>query len=334
MRHITINDLAKRLKLSASTISRALRDHPDISKKTKDRVRAIAAKTNYQPNLIAQSLQNRRSNNIGVIVPEIRNTFFSTVISGIEEIAYQAGYTIMVCQSNDTYERESINTKALAAQRVAGMLVSTSQETKNFEHLKTIMRQGIPLVLFDRIAEGIKASKVVVDDLEGAYNAVAYLIKQGRRRIAHLAGSNTLYVSRKRREGYEAALKDNGLSVRPEYIITGGYHEEDGRSGAAELIKLSEPPDAVFAINDPVALGAFSYWQDHGITIPDDIALVGFSNNPNTTLVRPRLTTVNQPAFEIGKTAASLLLKKLDSKIETQEETIILKTELVIRESA
>lgn len=334
MRHITITDLGKRLKLSPSTISRALRDHPDISKKTKDRVRAIAVKTNYQPNLIAQSLQNKRSNNIGVIVPEIRNTFFSTVISGIEEVAYQAGYTIMVCQSNDTFAREAINTRALAAQRVAGMLVSTSQEINDFDHLKTIMRQGIPLVLFDRIAEGINASKVVVDDFEGAYNAVTYLIKQGKRRIAHLGGSRNFYVSKKRRQGYEAALRDHGQAVRPEYIITGGFHEEDGHSGAAELIKLREPPDAVFTINDPVALGAFSYWQDHGITIPDDIALVGFSNNPNTTLVRPRLTTVNQPAFEIGQTAASLLLKKLASNKGTTEETIVLKTELVIRESA
>lgn len=335
MRHITINDLAKRLQLSPSTVSRALRDHPDISQKTKDRVLAMAARTHYQPNLIAQSLQNRRSNNIGVIVPEIRNTFFSTVISGIEEVAYEAGYTIMVCQSNDTYEREVLNIQALAANRVAGMLVSTSQETIRFDHLQTIMRQGIPLVLFDRVAEDLRVSKVIVDDFEGAFTAVCHLIQRGKKRIAHIAGTPTLYVSRKRREGYEAALRAHDLPILQEYIVTGGYHEEDGRAGAEKLMSLPEPPDAIFTINDPVAIGAFMHIRDRDIKIPEDVALVGFSNNPNTALMRPRLTTVNQPAFEIGRTAASLLLQKIEGPVDNQEtETVVLKTELVIRESS
>ena len=335
MRHITINDLAKRLKLSASTVSRALRDHPDLSNTTKARVRAVAAKTNYQPNLIAQSLQTRRSNNIGVIVPEIRSTFFSTVISGIEEVAYEAGYTIMVCQSNDTVERERINTRALAANRVAGMLVSTSQETQDFDHLKTILAQGIPLVLFDRIIEDLEVSKVVVDDYNGAYTAVSYLIRKGRKRIAHIGGSNSLYVSRKRREGFEAALRDNNISIHPEFVVIGGYHEEDGRAAAQKLCSLDPQPDAIFAINDPVALGAYIHLRDSGVTIPDEIALVGFSNNPNTTLIKPQLTTVSQPAFEMGKTAAAMLLKKLGvSSSADKTETVVLKTELVIRESA
>jgi len=334
MRHITINDLAKRLKLSASTVSRALRDHPDISKTTKARVKAAAVKTNYQPNLIAQSLQTRRSNNIGVIVPEIRNTFFSTVISGIEEIAYQAGFTIMVCQSNDTFTRETINTRALVANRVAGMLVSISQETRDFQHLKTVMAQGIPLVLFDRIVEDLAVSKVVVDDFQGAYNAVSHLIGRGRKRIAHIGGRNSLYVSRKRREGFEAAMRDNNIPIRSEYIVPGGYHEEDGRAAARLLCGLQPPPDAVFAINDPVALGAYMYCIDSGIKIPEELGLIGFSNNPNTTLIRPRLTTVSQPAFEMGRVAASLLLKKLDTSSRSgRAETVVLKTELVVRES-
>lgn len=333
MRHITINDLARRLNLSASTVSRALRDHPDISKKTKDRVRAIASKTNYQPNLIAQSLQNKRSNNIGVIVPEIRNTFFSTVISGIEDVAYEAGFTIMVCQSNDTFERETINTRALAANRVAGMLVSTSQETTDFSHLKNVIRQGLPIILFDRVVEELKVSKVIVDDFNGAYRAVTHLVETGRKRIAHLTGSNALYVGRKRREGYEAALRDHGLPIRPEYIVPVGYHEEDGRRGAEQLMKLDEMPDGLFAINDPVALGAFLYLQDHQIRIPEQIGIVGFSDNPNASLVRPALTTVHQPAYEMGKTAATLLLEILSGKSPVQEKTVMLDTRLVIRES-
>ena len=334
MRHTTINDIARQLKLSPSTVSRALRNHPDISQETKDRVLSLAAETHYQPNLIAQSLQTKRSNSIGVIVPEIRNTFFSTAISGIEEVAYEAGYTIMVCQSNDTYEREVINTRALAANRVAGMLVSLSQGTTNVAHLRTVMQQGIPMVLFDRVAEDLEVSKVIVDDFEGAYGAVSYLIGTGRRRIAHLAGSTSLYVSRKRREGYEAALRDHGLPLRPEYILNGGYHEEDGRVGMTRLLALREPPDAVFAINDPVAIGAFLLLREKGFAVPGDIALVGFSNNPNTALTTPRLTTVNQPAFEIGRQAVSLLLKNFASKnMPPPVETVILKTQLIIRES-
>ena len=333
MRHVTINDLARRLNLSASTVSRALRDHPDISRETKRRVMEIAARTNYQPNLIAQSLQTSRSNNIGVIVPEISNSFFATVISGIEDLAYEAGYTIMVCQSNDTYERETINTRALAANRVAGMLVSVSQETNRFDHLQQVIGQGVPIVLFDRVVEEIDAPKVVADDFNGAYRAVSHLIETGRRRIAHLTTADSLYVGRKRREGYEAALKDHGLPLIPEYLIRGGCHEEDGRRGARQLLEMEELPDGVFAINDPVALGALLYLQDHQVRIPEQIGLVGFSDNPNATLVRPALTTINQPAYDIGKTAASILLDILHGKIDKNGTTIMLETSLVIRGS-
>jgi LacI family transcriptional regulator len=333
MRHVTINDLARRLNLSASTVSRALRDHPDISEQTKDRVRAIAAKTNYQPNLIAQSLQTSRSNNIGVIVPEIRNSFFSTVISGIEDLAYESGYTIMVCQSDDTFERETINTRALAANRVAGMLVSVSQETADFTHLRQVLSQGVPIVLFDRVVDEIDAPKVVVDDYNGAFQAVTHLIETGRKRIAHLTSAGSLYVAEKRREGYEAALNAHGMEVRPEYIIEGGCHEEDGREGARRLLNLEEPPDGIFAINDPVALGALLYLQDNQVKVPEQVGLVGFSDNPNAILVRPALTTINQPAYDIGKTAASLLLDILAGETIEHSKTITLQTRLVVRGS-
>jgi len=333
MRHTTINDIARQLQLSPSTVSRALRDHPDISRATKEKVLALAAATNYQPNLIAQSLQTRRSNNIGVIVPEIRNTFFSTVISGIEEVAYEAGYTIMVCQSNDTYEREVVNTRALAANRVAGLLVSISQETVDFDHFRVLMDQGIPVVLFDRVAEALAVSKVIVDDFDGAYAAVAHLIATGRRRIAHLAGSSRLYVSRKRCEGWLTALRDHGIPVGEGYLIRGGCHEEDGRLGMQRLLDLPERPDAVFCINDPVAIGAYLCLREQGVAIPGEVALIGFSNNPNTALVTPRLTTVNQPAFDIGRQAAQLLLQHFSGEQAVVPQTIVLKTELIIRES-
>jgi len=335
MPHVTINDLAKELGLSPSTVSRALRNHPDISEETKKRVMAAATAANYQPNLIAQSLQNRRSNIIGVVVPEIRNTFFSSVISGIEEVAHEAGYAIMVCQSGENFAREQLNIRALLANRVAGLLVSVSMETADYSHLHQVIQQSVPLVLFDRVAEGLGVSTVTVDDFAGAYNAVCHLIARGRTRIAHLGGTAILSVSKQRRDGYEAALRDKGLAVEPELILPVGYREEDGKRGAAQLLQLAQMVDGIFCINDPVALGAFCHLQDMGYRIPKDIGIVGFSNNPNTTLVRPQLTTVNQPAFEMGCRSATLLLEQLEKKSPDRiPEHIILKTSLIIRESS
>jgi LacI family transcriptional regulator len=298
-------------------------------------VLSLAARANYQPNRIAQSLQTRRSNTIGVIVPEIKHDFFASIISGIEEVSYQAGHTIMVCQSNDTYDREVVNTRALAANRVAGMLVSTSQETTDYSHLETVMAQGIPLVLFDRVVEELAVSMVIVDDFDGAYNAVTYLIQRGYRRIAHLSGSDALYVSRKRREGYEKALRDHGLPIDQALIVKGGYHEKDGHRGAQKLFASAAPPDAIFTINDPVAIGAYLYIRDAGLRIPEDVALVGFTNNSISAIIDPPMTTVNQPAFDIGKTAAGLLLACFETGVEKHiPRTEVLKTKLIVRKSA
>lgn len=334
MRQVTIKDLAQRLKLSPSTVSRALRDHPDISRATKDRIRAMATRFDYQPNLIAKGLQTRRTNTIGVIVPEIRHTFFSSAISGIEEMAYRAGFTIMVCQSNDTYPREVINTTALAANRVAGMLVSISQETTDVTHLKRVMNQGIPLVLFDRVQEALGTSMVVVDDREGAYAAVAHCIQRGYRRIGHITGAEHLYISRKRLAGYQQALKDHSLPFDPRLIVAGGCQESDGRAGARALLALDDPPQAIFAINDPVAIGAFIYLKESGVRIPAEMALVGFSNNPISTLIEPALTTIRQPAFKMGATAADLLLEQLEHDDKHRAPvTRVLKTALIVRHS-
>jgi len=334
MGQVTIKDIARRLKLSPSTVSRALRDHPDISPATKDRIRALAVQIHYQPNNIAKSLQTRRSTTIGVIVPEIRYDFFANTISGIEEEAHRAGYSIIVAQSNERYQQEVRNTEAMIANRVAGLLVSVSQETNDAAHLESVIRQGIPMVLFDRTIDIPAAGKVVVDDHDGAYAAVAHCIRCGCRRIAHLAGSQCLSIGRHRRTGYEQALKDHGLPVDTRLVVAGGGQESDGRSGAKTLMDSTDPPDAIFAFNDPVAIGAHVYLKETGWRIPEDIALVGFSNNPVTALIEPPLTTVNQPAHEIGRTAAGLLLKQLeDNRTALTAEIRILKTDLIVRQS-
>lgn len=333
MAQITIKDIAQRLNISPSTVSRALRGHPDISQKTRDRVSSFAAKYNYQPNQIAKSLQTRRTSTLGVIVPEIRHYFFSAVISGIEAVAYDAGFAIMVCQSNDTMEREILNTQVLASHRVAGMLVSVSQETSSFEHLEALQRQGIPMVFFDRVVKSVGASTVVVDDADGAYEAVVHLIQRGYKRIAHLAGVQAISVSRYRLEGYRRALLDHGMAIDKRYIVHGGFHERDGELGAAKLLRMDEPPDAIFCVNDPVAIGAFMHCREIGCRIPQDVALVGFSNNPVTALVDPPLTTVDQPAFEIGAAACNMLLEQFDSDDPPAAETRMLKTKLIVRGS-
>ena len=334
MTPMTIKDLARKLGVSPSTVSRALRDHPDISPATKRRVAEAAEKYHYQPNQLAQSLQKKRSSTIGVIVPEIRHHFFSTVISGIEEIAYENGFTIMVCQSGETLDREIINTRALVANRVAGLLIAISSETTRFEHLASVMRHGVPLVQFDRVVEELDTGKVVVDDYAAAYGAVSHLVESGYRRIGHMAGQEGIVLNLRRFEGYRDALLDNGLPVEEKFHLHGGYREEDGRRGAECYLALDELPEAILAINDPVAVGLYTRFKEAGVRIPDDVALVGFSDTPAAALIEPALTTVYQPALEMGRTAVSLLLKQFAEGDDFTPETVTLPTRLLVRGSS
>jgi len=335
MKQCTIPDLAKKLGLSNSTVSRALRNHPDISAETKKLVNKAANEFNYVPNPIAQSLKNNKTHTIGVIVPEIKHDFFSSAISGIEEIAYRAGYTIMVSQSNENYEREVVNTEAFANNRVAGVIVSISQRTKDGEHFKSIMQKGIPLVFFDRVFNGISANKVVINDVKSAFNAVSFLINKGYRKIAHLAGPGGLDICRKREKGYVDALKHAGILPDKLFVKHGGLHEKDGYDSMSYFLKKQIIPDAIFAVNDPVAVGAFQRIKEAGLKIPGDIGIIGFSNNKITSLVEPSITTVNQPSFEMGKKAAAILIELIESGSRIiQPEIVELQTELIIRDSA
>ncbi|MCK4689585.1 MAG: LacI family DNA-binding transcriptional regulator, partial [Candidatus Marinimicrobia bacterium] len=241
-RQVTIKDIAKKLNISPSTVSRALRDHPDISTQTKKRVNSLAEELDYQPDSIAQSLKKRRTNLIGVIVPEIKHNFFSAAISGIEEVAYRAGYAIIVSQSNESYDRECVNVRALISNRVAGLLISISQTTEISDHFKLLERQGIPFVFFDRVCEDIEASKVVVDDFHGAFKAVEHLINSGYKRIAHLAGPKHLSISQCRLNGYLSALKKHEIPYDENLIVHGGLNEEDGIKGFQKLLKLDQLP--------------------------------------------------------------------------------------------
>ncbi len=331
---VTIADIAKRLGISVSTVSRALRNHPDISKETKLKVAALAKEMDYYPNSIAQSLQKKSTKTVGVIVPEIKHDFFSSVISGIEEVASTQKYTTMVCQSNEDYEREVRNTRALMSNRVAGILISVSQNVQNTDHFKMVLKQGIPLVFFDRVYEDIGTSKVIVDDYNGAFRAVEHLIQSGFKRIAHLAGPEHLSISRDRLQGYLGALKHNNIPIDDDLIIFGGFNEKDGMAGFEKLLELNELPDAIFGVNDPVIVGAYLKIKEHGLRIPEDIGLVGFSNNPIVSYLDPPLTTIAQPGYEIGQTAMKILLEHINStKEEFVPKEVILNTKLIVRGS-
>jgi DNA-binding LacI/PurR family transcriptional regulator len=335
MKHTTIKDIAKKLGISASTVSRALSNHPDIKDETKKKVRKLVKEYNYKPNPIAQSLKNNRTTIIGVIVPEIKHDFFASAISGIEEIAYHAGYTIIVCQSNESFEREVVNTNALIQQRVAGLIASISQNTKSGEHFQDVVSRGIPLVFFDRAYENVSASKVIIDDEKSANEAVTFLIKKGYKKIAHLAGPKTLEICKRRLNGYLNALKKAHIIIRNELICYGGLHEADGYNSMDELLKRNVIPDAVFAANDPVAIGAFQRIKEAGLKIPQDIGIVGFSNNKITSLVDPALTTIDQPSFEMGKKAAEILIELMENgKKHVKPKKVVLEAKLIIRNSA
>ncbi len=331
----TIVDIANELKISPSTVSRALRDHPDISKKTKHRVIETAERLDYFPDSLAQGLKSRKTNTIGIIVPEIRHHYFSSAISGIEEVTYRSDFTIMVCQSNEDYQREEINLRALVSNRMAGLLISISQTTTSGGHFDILRRRGIPIVFFDRINDSIEGSQVIVNDYQGAFDAASHLAERGYKRIAHIAGPSTISIGRNRFLGYRDALEQHDLPFSSELVVEGGFRENDGKVGINKLLSLSKKPDAVFAVNDPVAIGAYSVLKERKFKIPDDIALVGFSNNPISALLEPPLTTVNQPSYEIGKTAASLLLEQIHS--EEKHPVPVIKeyqTQLIIRKSS
>ncbi len=335
MKKATIKDIAKALGLHHTTVSRALRDHPDVKEETKKRVKEMAEKLNYQPNLFARNLKNNQTNLIGVLVPEIQHHFFASAISGMEEVAQEHGYVLLVCQSNEKYEREIMNTRALMGNRVAGMLVSVSQTTQNDEHFRWFLKSGGRIVFFDRILDIPNTIKVIVDDRAGGYEATHYLISKGRKRIAHIGGTKNLLISHERFQGYAQALQEAGLDVDERLVVWAGFHEKNGAEAMEMLLKSGALPDAVFAVNDPAALGAITVLKQHGLKIPDDVSVVGFSNNPIAAFVDPPLTTIEQPAYEMGKEAIKALLQQLeDDGKKDVSKTIVLKTKLIIRSSA
>lgn len=334
---VTIKDIARELGISPSTVSRALKDHPDISPDTKKAVKELAEKLNYQPNVVALSLRQSKTNTIGIIVPELVHFFFSTIISGIEDVAYKNGYNVIISQSNESYDREVSDLKALFNSRVDGLLISVSRETSNFDHFKSVFERGMPMVFFDRAVDELDTSKIVVDDSDGAYQATKHLIEQGCKRIAHIAGPDSLNISKNRADGYIKALGDHNIMVDNKMIIPCNEGSiEAAKKISMELLQRKNRPDGIFTSNDLTALGAMQAAKELKIKIPDELAIIGFSNWQVASFTDPTLSSVDQPGYEMGKQAAELLLREVESKEDQfiEPQTKILPTKLIIRESS
>lgn len=330
----TMKDIANELGLSISTVSRALQGNPAIAEETVERVKEIALKLDYFPDSIARNLKTNASATFGVIIPEIRHEFFSSVIDGMEDLAHQHGFTVIVSKSNEDYKREVLNTHHMLSNRVAGIAASVSQSTQDGDHFLRFLKRGIPVVLFDRVLDKLDVSKVIVDDYQGSFQAVTHLIEQGYSRIAHLAGPSLLGIARERFRGYKDALAEANFSFDEDLVIHGAMEENAGELGIKSLFDLEDPPDAVFAINDPVAIGARTELLKMGLNIPHDVGLVGFSNNTITGILDPPLTTVDQHGYRMGQVAVQILLDELKIAPDEREHvTKVIETELIVRES-
>jgi LacI family transcriptional regulator len=331
-RKITINDIARELRISKSTVSRALRNSHDINPETKRRVQEFAENKDYQPNQLAQSLRSRSTKTIGVIVPAYNIPFYSIAICGIQDYAMKMGYNLMICHSNEQYETEIKNVNALVNANVEGIIISVARDTEKNEHIRKLKRKGIPLVLFNRVIEDFKAAKVVVNDYYGALNMVTYLISTGCKKIAHISGPNNLVLSNNRKQGYFDAMKNAGLIVDGTMVVEGDFTIGSGITYTKKLLNEVRGIDAIFAVCDAVAFGAMKVLKERSIKIPDEISVAGFTNEPMAELVEPALTTVKQPIYEIGETAAKLLFAQLNDP-ELPAELCVLDTSIEIRES-
>jgi len=334
----TIHDIANELGITASTVSRALKDNPRISDSTKKSVLKMAEKLNYQPNNIAAALRKGKSNIIGVIIPMADRDFFASVIRGIEEVVNKSGYRVIISQSNDSPEKEKSNIKALLESQVDGILASYAKETTDFEHYKEIANQGTPLILFDRLhetLESLQVRSVVIDDYLGAYKATEHLIGQGCKRIVHFSGPQHVSIYKERRRGYEEALKRNNIPVDKSLILESNLKLDAGRRLGEELLKWDTLPDAIFSASDYGAVGAMEVLKKHNVKIPEDVAIVGFSNESFTSFVEPGLTTIDQHGEKMGRIAAELFLDQMNKKGSSLSQSkTVLNPELIIRGSS
>lgn len=331
---VTIKEIAKALNLSTMTVSRALNNRSNVTEKTKKKVWDMAKAMGYRPNHIAKSLVLNKTFSIGVVIPEIAHSFFPEVIRGIEDVTYAEDYQLIFTHSAEDQDRERRALSALEAKRVDGILISTAQSSDDITPYKELIDAGLPMVFFDRCVYNIGASCVSMNDLESSREITEHLIQHGYRKIAHLSGPPKVSIGKKRLDGFLKAVKDHHLEVRDEWIQESGFQEKGGYDAMMRLLERSaaDRPEAVVAVNDPAAFGAMQAIIDNGLRIPEDIAIVGFTDDIRAKLMPVPLTTIRQPAYEMGKKAAEKLIKVIDKEDDAVEE-IVIESQLIIRQS-
>jgi DNA-binding LacI/PurR family transcriptional regulator len=333
-RQVKLKDIAEGLGLTVATVSRALRDSYEISPETKKKVVELAKSLNYKPNPLAVGLRKNRTFMIGVIIPSLWYYYNSAAVTGMEEVLEEHGYSVLICQSNESYKREVIQVKNLIDSRVDAIFASISQSTVDHAHYLAAQEEGIPVIFFDRTPDYEGFSKVVIDNKLAAKKAINHLFERGRKKIAFIAGPEKLKISKKRYLGYVEAYRERGLEVDENLVINCNFTKNMGYQATKNFLKKSIPFDGLFAINDRTCIGAVAAIQEAGFKIPEDVSVVGFNDEPTVQYLNPPLTTIRQPAYEIGKEVANLFLKeKNKSKINTSPVKLFLDTELIVRKS-
>jgi len=333
-KEVTIYDVAKALNLSPSTVSRGLKNHPHIRKETRKKIQTIANEMGYRQNKFASNLRLKHTNTIGIVVPRLNSYFMATAIAGIEKVTSENGYGLIISQSLESWRKEISCVNTLFNSRVDGLLVSLAYDTKNMNHFNLLFNKDIPVVFFDRVADCNGCISVIIDNYKAGYEVTSHLIDQGCRRIVHLGGNMLRNVYSERFRGYRQALADNKIEYDPVLLIISDMSSQAGKETAQKILKMKPRPDGLFSSNDTTAAAAIVQLVQAGVKIPDEIAIAGFNNEPVSQVVHPNLTTVDYPALEIGEMAATSLINKLKDSLKADLSSIVLKHNLIVRESS
>lgn len=335
-RRATISDIARQLKTTPATVSRALRDHPRISAQTKLKVNQLAEKLNFRINKVASSLRSGKTYVIGVMIPSAEINFFGSVVHGIESLANEEGYTVLIYQTNERREYEVKGLETFLSARVDGILVSVSKETQDYSHFEEIKKKGIPIVFFDRGNDELDISSVLIDDFRGAYIATRHLLQQGYRRIAHISGPLHMKAFSDRLKGYKKALQDNKIRYDPALLYSGDISIQAGKTGIGKLLDMKKPPDAVFAAEDFTALGVLKELKNRKIKIPGQFGVIGFANELFGEHITPSLSTIDQQTVKMGEESFRLVLGLISSKTNPGKNVkkVVLDPLLILRESS
>jgi len=333
-RHVSLKDLAKELQVSISTVSRALKNHPDISHELSLKIQELAIERHYSPNPYAMVLLKQTTKTIGVIVPDIVTHFYASIISGIENYTRKRGYFIVISSSQESAQKEMESIDHLSNMRIDGLIICLSKETIDYQSFDKLLNENLPVVFFDRVCRTNEISSVVADNYEAAMAVTQHLYQTGCKRIAHIGGSQQLNITKERVAGYLAGLKECNLNYEDDYLVYCDLSPEGAQQATLELLNRKPCPDAIFAVNDTVAFSAMKVMKEQGFKIPEDIALVGFSDEFHATIVDPELTSVMHPTFEMGEEAARLLISQIEQDTPRTPRQVILKTKLVVRKSS